>query len=1021
MSKSKKHLQNNQINKSHLAEGNRAMRARDFRSAMHSYRAALDEVGGDYVLRELLTFNLDLAKNKYWREQKSLTQIFSQEPCSSRIAVVMHAFYPELLPELFQKLESINVDYDLFVTIPETVEKDVLPALNAYKKKYSTIICENIGADVFPFLKLVPELNERGYRLVCKIHTKRNHDDFGPLWRQCLLDGVLGNESIVTEIIHQFEQNPNIQAVGPSLLFLPMLSASYDMLPLLRRLQTFCPNAHSVDDWGFFAGTMFWARVSTLKMLIDVIPVEKLTFNEFASGHVSGAPQLYERLFGLLPVIAGGSTGLVDYRIISNKNIEKEIRVVEKDVPSPVPTKYRLRTFRLIQNNLLARHLLIYQAGILDPYYMLSKNPVAVNQQIDCAETYLLNPEKSYVSADHEKGDVQFNFDEQQLNVINKNINNSIFVPHIFASEAMIWTSKNQTKRSRQCDIKVSVWCVTYNHEKYIKEALDGFLMQKTNFKFQVVIGDDCSTDKTTEIIQEYVDQYPDLFVFLKREKNIGARANSLEVRRLLRGEYVALNEGDDYWTDPHKLQKQADYLDAHPECTLCFHPVKVIDQINHGPDTVFPSDLIGTKFSIADLVERNFIQTNSVMYRWQFHDAEDAALESDLVPEDWYSHILHAQFGEVHMLDETMAVYRKHSTSMWSSFESHNARMEVYGLKHLKFFRSVNKLLGHYYHLPLLNSMKNMFVTLGDQFYTEFYIQRNAEKILKLVSENRDIAPIALYFLGWPDSVQHANSAKIIKSELCSKIKVSTIITSYNHEKYIEKCLDSVIAQHGFFDHEVIVADDCSTDGTWSKIQDYAKRFPSLLHVLPRQSNVGMLQNMRRALNACTGDFVAICEGDDYWLSSEKLHKQIAFLLVRPELAMCFNWVALQNGTSAELNPHHQQSLIVKDRINFEELLPMDLPANFSCCLYRRSAIDWIPDCYYHEENAADWLFNLCIAYYTDIGFIKEQLSVYRLHENGQWTGLSDEEKKQRMNAEYQRFLRYFPPKSDVIKSYVR
>ena len=122
-------------------------------------------------------------------------------------------------------------------------------------------------------------------------------------------------------------------------------------------------------------------------------------------------------------------------------------------------------------------------------------------------------------------------------------------------------------------DILVSVCCITYNQVFYIRQCLDGFLMQKTNFKFEVIIHDDCSTDGTTDVIREYVEKYPDLIkpIFQERNQyqNGCKRILATFVYPKAQGKYIALCEGDDYWTDPLKLQKQVDYLESHPECTL--------------------------------------------------------------------------------------------------------------------------------------------------------------------------------------------------------------------------------------------------------------------------------------------------------------------------------------------------------------------------------------------------------------------------------------------------------------------
>ena len=121
----------------------------------------------------------------------------------------------------------------------------------------------------------------------------------------------------------------------------------------------------------------------------------------------------------------------------------------------------------------------------------------------------------------------------------------------------------------------VTIRCITYNHEPYIRQCLDGFIMQKTNFRFEAIVHDDASTDGTADIIREYAEKYPEIIKpILQNENQYSKRDGS--IRRILNenthGKYVALCEGDDYWIDPLKLQKQVDFMEKHEDYSMCFH-----------------------------------------------------------------------------------------------------------------------------------------------------------------------------------------------------------------------------------------------------------------------------------------------------------------------------------------------------------------------------------------------------------------------------------------------------------------
>ncbi|OBJ59294.1 glycosyltransferase [Mycobacterium asiaticum] len=209
---------------------------------------------------------------------------------------------------------------------------------------------------------------------------------------------------------------------------------------------------------------------------------------------------------------------------------------------------------------------------------------------------------------------------------------------------------------------KVSVVSITYNQEAYIRDALDGFVAQKTDFPVEVVIADDASTDTTPAIVREYAERYPVLFRPILRSENIGVYANFVQTLAAARGQYVALCEGDDFWTDPLKLAKQVEFMDQHPETTVCFHPVRVV-HTDGTPDSVFPPLRLRRKLSLEALLERNFIQTNSVMYR---RDIRYDDIPANVMPLDWYLHVRHAINGEIAMLPETMAVYRRQPQGIW-------------------------------------------------------------------------------------------------------------------------------------------------------------------------------------------------------------------------------------------------------------------------------------------------------------------------------------------------------------------
>lgn len=163
----------------------------------------------------------------------------------------------------------------------------------------------------------------------------------------------------------------------------------------------------------------------------------------------------------------------------------------------------------------------------------------------------------------------------------------------------------------------VSIICLAYNHEKYIRQCLDGFVMQKTGFRYEIIIHDDASKDGTTAIIREYAKKYPGLFVTIFQEENQyskGIPIGKTYMYPLAKGKYIAECEGDDYWTDPYKLQKQVDFMESHPEYVLCCTDAVQLDD-NTGELVQMTQD-VKEEITPEYLLEENRITTLTSLYR---------------------------------------------------------------------------------------------------------------------------------------------------------------------------------------------------------------------------------------------------------------------------------------------------------------------------------------------------------------------------------------------------------------------
>ncbi|MFF5993402.1 glycosyltransferase [Lysinibacillus sp. KU-BSD001] len=271
--------------------------------------------------------------------------------------------------------------------------------------------------------------------------------------------------------------------------------------------------------------------------------------------------------------------------------------------------------------------------------------------------------------------------------------------------------------------VLVSIHCATFNHEKYIAEAIKGFLMQKTNFKFEILIHDDASTDRTADIIREYEKQHPDIIKPIYQTVNQYSAGQSISRINLERaqGKYIAICEGDDYWTDPYKLQKQADYMESHPECSLCVHGGYVVN----ASDKTFISKIRANKgnkvFHTEEVIEGGgaLFVTNSMFYPLEYANNRPDFFKIAPVG-DYPLTINLSLLGTVYYMDEFMSAYR---TGVSHSWTDRNAS-------------SISKKVEHYSKIAAMLDEVNKY-TVG-QFEKAIERRKYYDQLLLLVEQRK-------------------------------------------------------------------------------------------------------------------------------------------------------------------------------------------------------------------------------------------------------------------------------------------
>jgi len=235
-------------------------------------------------------------------------------------------------------------------------------------------------------------------------------------------------------------------------------------------------------------------------------------------------------------------------------------------------------------------------------------------------------------------------------------------------------------------NIKVSVIMITYNQEEFVAQAIESILMQKVEFQYEILIGDDASSDNTPNIIMEYYEQYPDIIVPILREENIGVSRNSYDLLMRARGEYISNLEGDDYWTSQDKLQFQVDFLEEHLDFVGCTHRFMTVDHTNKviekNPQWTFQGREYSWEQFLSWLLPS---QTGTWLYRNIYLDKTidwTVIYKASPVASDTTTLLLLLQYGRIYNIDRYMSNYRRdyRSTSTsWSAVPIFTRRLNIY------------------------------------------------------------------------------------------------------------------------------------------------------------------------------------------------------------------------------------------------------------------------------------------------------------------------------------------------------
>lgn len=264
----------------------------------------------------------------------------------------------------------------------------------------------------------------------------------------------------------------------------------------------------------------------------------------------------------------------------------------------------------------------------------------------------------------------------------------------------------------------LSVVMITYGHEKYIRESIEGVFIQKTNFPIELIISNDCSPDNTDEIVNKTIKNAPQNIKvkYFRHQENIGMNRNHQWALQQTKGKYVAICDGDDYWINENKLQTQVDYLEQNPDYTICCHNFKILDKNTLLEESFLDKLHIKNSYTIEDLSKNNIIATLTAVFRNKKIIYPDWTKEAPLGDLILFLNI--AQEGEIKYFHEKWAVYRK-NVGVW-----HKNKVD-----HLKMIELYSNLINDYKHLK---KVKNNLNTIRKKYIKAFLKELKPIEIFK-------------------------------------------------------------------------------------------------------------------------------------------------------------------------------------------------------------------------------------------------------------------------------------------------
>lgn len=506
------------INKSFLVLGNEFFRNGDYAQAIINYEKAISE---NSDLTSSIGLNLIMARSKLGLINDDLHNTKNNKSivALNRSAILIHVFYIDTLEIIFDKLLKLQINFDLIITTtPENVDA-VTNLAGKNFPKFKLFVYDNLGMDIYPFLRVVKEHLLLNYDYICKLHTKRGDGPQGQAWRDLMFESLIGSGEVFETTLNAFNNNPDLGMVGAAPIFQSAKRLMLDNEQKVNQVFNLAFNETVNSDWGFFCGTMFWIRLELLKPLVDSLDHFKGEFGEKykKDGLLEHA---LERVFGYLPNFHGKKIGLL------HKHQKGDYRLLNISAPTNNIGNADIRDILVQHESLDKDKKLIDKVGIFDRDFYRSQLPDMANaSSLDLVEHYLmcgsfkgLKPNKYFAPIDYRRlhNDVvkarceplvhfcrSGAWERRRFHVSQDSEKlNQGFRYRVIDQKIIDWNKSANIARDTN---KVSVVIPVFGQPNLVRGCLRSILAAKNKIDYEIILVDNRYDNETSLLIEDYV------------------------------------------------------------------------------------------------------------------------------------------------------------------------------------------------------------------------------------------------------------------------------------------------------------------------------------------------------------------------------------------------------------------------------------------------------------------------------------------------------------------------------------